>query len=71
MIVTSLVSFDIMKWISSVLVRSNCIMFSEASLYIISTSCYSILVFFHRLIDFVVIEISSIYEMYLTRPELA
>jgi hypothetical protein len=69
-IVTSLVSFDIMKWISSILARSNCIMFSEASLYIILISRYSILVFFHRLVDFVVIEISSIYEMYLTRPEL-
>jgi hypothetical protein len=70
MIVASLVSFDIMKWISSVLARSNCIMFSEASLYIILTSRYSILVFFHRLIDFVVIEILFIYEMYLIRPEL-
>jgi hypothetical protein len=71
MIVTSLVSFDVMKWISSVLARSNCIVFSEASLYIILTSCCSILVFFHRLIDFVIIEILFIYEMYLTRPELA
>jgi hypothetical protein len=71
MIVTSLVSFDIMKWISSILVRSNCIVFSEASLYIISISRCNILVFFRRLVDFVVIEISSIYEMYLTRPELA
>jgi hypothetical protein len=71
MIVTSLAFFDIMKWISSVLARSNCIVFSEASLYIISTSRYSILVFFRRLIDFVVIEISFIYEIYLTRPELA
>jgi hypothetical protein len=70
MIVTSLVSFDIMKWISFVLVRSNCIMFSEASLYIILTSYYSILVFFRKLVDFVVIEILFIYEMYLTRPEL-
>jgi hypothetical protein len=71
MIVASLVSFDVIKWISSVLARSNYIAFSEASLYIILTSCYSILVFFRRLIDFVVIEISSIYEIYLTRPELA
>jgi hypothetical protein len=71
MIVTSLVSFDIMKWISSVLARSNCIVFSEASLYIISTSRYSILVFFRRLIDFVIIEILSIYEIYLIRLELA
>jgi hypothetical protein len=71
MIVASLASFDIMKWISSVLARSNYIAFSEASLYIISISCYSILVFFRRFIDFVVIEISFIYEMYLTRPELA
>jgi hypothetical protein len=39
-------------------------------LYIILTSCYSILVFFRRLIDFVIIEISFIYEMYLTRLEL-
>jgi hypothetical protein len=70
-IVASLVSFDIMKWISFVLARSNCIAFSEASLYIILTSCYSILVFFRRLVDFVVIEISSIYEIYLTRLELA
>jgi hypothetical protein len=70
MIVTSLVSFDVMKWISSVLARSNYIMFSEASLYIILTSRYNILVFFRRLIDFVVIEILFIYEMYLTRPEL-
>jgi hypothetical protein len=69
-IVTSLVSFDIMKWISSILARSNCIAFSEASLYTISTSRYSILVFFYKLIDFVIIEILSIYEMYLTRPEL-
>jgi hypothetical protein len=46
-------------------------MFSEASLYIISTSRYNILVFFHRFIDFVVIEILFIYEMYLTRLELA
>jgi hypothetical protein len=71
MIVTSLASFDIIKWISSILARSNYITFSEASLYIILTSRYSILVFFHRLIDFVVIEISFIYEIYLTRPELA
>jgi hypothetical protein len=71
MIVTSLVSFDIMKWISSVLVRLNCIIFLEASLYTISISYYSILVFFHRLIDFVIIEILSIYKMYLTRLELA
>jgi hypothetical protein len=71
MIVTSLASFDVVKWISSVLARSNCIAFSEASLYTILTSRYSILVFFRRLIDFVVIEISFIYEMYLTRPELA
>jgi hypothetical protein len=71
MIVASLASFDIMKWISSVLARSNCIVFSETSLYIISTSRYSILVFFHKLIDFVIIEILFIYEMYLTRPELA
>jgi hypothetical protein len=70
-IITSLASFDIMKWISSVLARSNYIMFSEVSLYIILISCYSILVFFCRFVDFVVIEISSIYEMYLTRPELA
>jgi hypothetical protein len=69
-IIASLASFDIMKWISSVLARSNYIIFSEASLYIISISRYSILVFFRRLIDFVVIEISSIYKMYLTRPEL-
>jgi hypothetical protein len=53
------------------LARSNCIMFSEASLYTISISCYSILLFFRRLIDFVIIEILSIYEIYLTRPELA
>jgi hypothetical protein len=71
MIITSLASFDVMKWISSVLVRSNCIMFSEASLYTILTSCYNILVFFRRLIDFVIIEILFIYEMYLTRLELA
>jgi hypothetical protein len=71
MIVASLVSFDVVKWISSILARSNCIAFSEASLYIILTSRCSILVFFHRLIDFVVIEILFIYEMYLTRPELA
>jgi hypothetical protein len=71
MIVASLVSFDVVKWISSVLARSNCIVFSEASLYIILTSRYSILVFFRRLIDFVIIEILSIYEMYLTRLELA
>jgi hypothetical protein len=70
-IVASLVSFDVMKWISSVLARSNYIIFSEASLYTILTSRYNILVFFRRLIDFVVIEISSIYEIYLTRPELA
>jgi hypothetical protein len=67
MIITSLVSFDVVKWISSVLARSNCIVFSEASLYIISISCYSILVFFHKLVDFVVIEISFIYEIYLTK----
>jgi hypothetical protein len=71
MIVASLVSFDIVKWISSILARSNYIVFSEASLYIISISCYNILVFFRRLIDFVVIEISFIYEIYLTRLELA
>jgi hypothetical protein len=71
MIVTSLASFDIMKWISSILARSNYIMFSEVSLYIISTSRYNILVFFRRLIDFVVIEILFIYEIYLTRLELA
>jgi hypothetical protein len=71
MIVASLASFDIMKWISSILVRSNYIAFSEASLYTILISRYSILVFFHRLIDFVVIEISFIYEIYLIRPELA
>jgi hypothetical protein len=70
MIVASLVSFDIMKWISSILARSNYIMFSEASLYIISISCYSILVFFRKLVDFVIIEISFIYEMYLTKLEL-
>jgi hypothetical protein len=40
-------------------------------LYIISISRYSILVFFYKLIDFVVIEILFIYEMYLTRLELA
>jgi hypothetical protein len=71
MIVTSLAFFDIMKWISSILARSNCIMFSEASLYIILTSRCSILVFFRRLIDFVIIEILFIYEIYLTKPELA
>jgi hypothetical protein len=71
MIITSLASFDVMKWISFVLVRSNCIMFSEASLYTILTSCYNILVFFRRLIDFVIIKILFIYEMYLTRLELA
>jgi hypothetical protein len=70
-IVASLASFDVVKWISSVLARSNCIIFSEASLYTILISCYSILVFFHRLIDFVIIEILFIYEIYLTRPELA
>jgi hypothetical protein len=69
-IVTSLASFDIMKWISSVLARSNCIVFSEASLYTILTSRYSILVFFRKFVDFVIIEISFIYEMYLIRPEL-
>jgi hypothetical protein len=71
MIITSLVFFDIMKWISFILARSNYIMFSEASLYIISTSRYSILMFFRKFIDFVVIEILFIYEMYLTRLELA
>jgi hypothetical protein len=71
MIVASLVSFDVMKWISSVLARSNYIVFSEASLYTILTSRYSILVFFRRLVDFVIIEISFIYEIYLTRLELA
>jgi hypothetical protein len=70
MIVTSLVFFDIIKWISSILARSNCIVFSEASLYIILTSCCSILMFFYRFIDFVIIEILFIYKMYLTRPEL-
>jgi hypothetical protein len=70
MIITSLASFDIMKWISSVLARSNCIMFSEASLYTILTSRCSILVFFYRLVDFVIIEMLFIYEMYLIRPEL-
>jgi hypothetical protein len=45
--------------------------FSEASLYIILTSRCNILVFFYKLIDFVIIKISFIYEMYLTRPELA
>jgi hypothetical protein len=70
-IVTSLASFNIIKWISSILVRSNYIIFSEASLYIISISRYNILVFFRRLIDFVIIEILFIYEMYLTRLELA
>jgi hypothetical protein len=71
MIVASLVSFDIIKWISSVLARSNCIVFSEASLYSISTSRYNILMFFRKLVDFVIIEILFIYEMYLTRLELA
>jgi hypothetical protein len=71
MIVTSLASFDIVKWISSILARSNCIVFSEASLYTILTSRCSILVFFRRLVDFVVIEILFIYEIYLIRPELA
>jgi hypothetical protein len=66
-----LVSFDIIKWISSVLARSNYIAFSEASLYTISISRYSILVFFRKFVDFVIIEISFIYEMYLTRLELA
>jgi hypothetical protein len=70
-IVASLAFFDIVKWISSILARSNYIMFSEASLYTISTSRCSILVFFRRLVDFVVIEILFIYEIYLTRPELA
>jgi hypothetical protein len=70
-IVASLASFDIVKWISSVLARSNYIMFSEASLYIILISRCSILVFFRKLVDFVIIEILSIYEMYLTRLELA
>jgi hypothetical protein len=70
MIIASLASFDIMKWISSILARSNYIAFSEASLYTISTSYYNILMFFRRLINFVVIEISFIYKMYLTRPEL-
>jgi hypothetical protein len=46
-------------------------MFSEASLYIILISCYSILVFFYRLVNFVIIEILFIYKIYLTRPELA
>jgi hypothetical protein len=45
--------------------------FSEASLYTILISRCSILVFFRRLVNFVVIEILFIYEMYLTRPELA
>jgi hypothetical protein len=40
-------------------------------LYIISISYYSILVFFRRLIDFVIIEILFIYKIYLTRLELA
>jgi hypothetical protein len=71
MIITSLASFDIMKWISFVLARSNCIVFSETSLYIISTSRYNILVFFRKLINFVIIEILFIYEMYLIRLELA
>jgi hypothetical protein len=70
-IVASLASFDIVKWISSILARSNYIVFSEASLYTILTSRCSILVFFRKLVDFVVIEILFIYEMYLTRPELA
>jgi hypothetical protein len=70
MIVISLVSFDVMKWINSILVRSNCIAFSEASLYIILTSRCNILMFFYKLIDFVIIEILFIYKIYLTRPEL-
>jgi hypothetical protein len=70
-IVASLAFFDVVKWISSILARSNCIMFSEASLYIILISRYSILVFFRKLVDFVVIEILFIYEIYLTRLELA
>jgi hypothetical protein len=45
-------------------------MFSEASLYIILISRYNILVFFRRLIDFVIIEILFIYEIYLIRLEL-
>jgi hypothetical protein len=64
--VTSLASFDVVKWISSVLAKSNYIMFSEASLYSISTSRYSILVFFRRLVDFVVIEISSRQGVYIS-----
>jgi hypothetical protein len=69
-IITSLASFDVVKWISSILARSNYIVFSEASLDTISISRCNILVFFRRLIDFVVIEILFIYKMYLTRPKL-
>jgi hypothetical protein len=53
------------------LARSNYIMFSETSLYIILTSYYNILVFFYKLVDFVIIEILFIYEIYLTRLKLA
>jgi hypothetical protein len=46
-------------------------MFSEASLYNISISYYNILVFFRKLVDFVIIEILFIYEKYLTKLDLA
>ena len=56
----SCASWPVVKCISSVLARSNCIALSDASLYKTLTSFSSSFVFFFRLVDAVVIEISSI-----------
>ena len=61
-----LASFLVVKYKSSVLTKSNCIVFSALRSYIFATSLSRILMFFLRLIDTTVSEISSIYESIFT-----
>jgi hypothetical protein len=58
--VLSCASLPVVKCINSVLAKSNCIALSAASLYKTLTSLSSSFVFFFRLVDAVVIEMSSI-----------
>ena len=68
--VATFASLEVVKWISSVLARSNWIADSEASLYSLSTSRSRIRMFFFRLDHTVEIEISSIYERNFTEAEV-
>ena len=62
LILAVLASFPVVKYMSSVLAKSNYIVFSALCLYIFATSLSRILIFFLRLVDTIVSKMLSMYK---------